>query len=90
MSSLSGSPWKFPGSGRSHQHTEVFRTILRAAIVWDESATIEPNVRFPFGLRFGQVCEPPPKASRGSAVHPIGIETDDSMHCIIDKKILTC
>jgi hypothetical protein len=49
---------------------------LRATIVWGKSAIGEPNVRFPSGRRFVQVCERPPNASRASAVHPIVIETN--------------
>jgi hypothetical protein len=67
---------KFPGRGRSRQHSEVFRTILCATNVWGKSATGEPNVRLPSGRRLVQACKRPPKASRGSAVHPIVIETN--------------
>jgi hypothetical protein len=31
--------WNFPGSGRSYQHAEDFRTISGTNIAWDENAT---------------------------------------------------
>ena len=56
---------------------EFFRTMLDAALVWDEDAAGVRNVRLRLGNGFVQVYEQPPKAPRGGAMHHLGIETDD-------------
>ena len=57
--------------------TEWFRTLFGASVVRDEEAAGVRNVRLALGRAFVHRYDQPPKAPRGGAVRPIGIETDD-------------
>jgi catechol 2,3-dioxygenase-like lactoylglutathione lyase family enzyme len=56
---------------------EFFRTMLKASVVWDDTAAGVRSVRLQVGRGFVHVYDQPPKAPRGGAMHHIGIETDD-------------
>ena len=72
----------------SLDHAHIFASDIKATIgfltrmfgatvVWDEEAAGTRSVRMQIGRAFVHIYDQPPKTDRGSAVHHLGIETDD-------------